>query len=77
MIKKIVPCVKHSAWEEAVQMAIAALEKQEGKNPINRRCPNCGSDDIEVWQDGVYVTTKFNFCPNCGQKIDWTEVDDG
>ena len=28
--EKIVPCVKHSAWEEAVQMAISALEKQEG-----------------------------------------------
>lgn len=27
--KKIVPCVKHSAWEEAVNIAIAALEKQE------------------------------------------------
>lgn len=49
--KKIVPCVKHSAWEEAVHMAIAALEKQEGKKPIEAK--------------NVYPPEQFE-CPICG-----------
>lgn len=47
--KKIVPCVKHSAWEEAVYMAISALEKQVGGKPFPDddtsilACPYCGA----------------------------------
>lgn len=66
--EKIVPCVKHSAWDEAIDMAISALEKQEGKKPIAVnakstwvKCPVCGSTDID------------EYCEKCGQKILWEE----
>lgn len=66
--KKIVPCVKHSAWEEAVNMAISALKKQEGKKPVAVsakstwvKCPVCGSTVID------------EYCVKCGQKILWEE----
>ena len=47
-----------------------AVEKQKAKKPIDgcmfSGCPNCG--DIEI----QYCT----YCPNCGQKLDWSEKPD-
>ncbi len=44
-----------------------AVEKQRAKKPIDRcmfsECPNCG--DVEI----QYCT----YCPNCGQKLYWSE----
>lgn len=55
------------SWEEAVLMAIEALEKQIVEKPIEdgyynipRVCPRCGE----------YIHTCFNYCPYCGQAID-------
>lgn len=53
---------------EAIDMAIAALEQQEGKKPIAVnakstwvKCPVCGSTEID------------EYCEKCGQKILWEE----
>ena len=53
--------------EEALDMAIAALEKQEGKKPVyngvNCECPFCNTTieiDMKPW-----------YCDICGQRIDW------
>lgn len=53
-------------WEEAVLMAIEALEKQIVEKPIEDGyfnlplvCPRCGE----------YVHTCFKYCPHCGQAI--------
>lgn len=53
---------------EAIDMAIAALEKQDGKKPLPVstrstlvKCPVCGSTDID------------EYCEKCGQKISWEE----
>lgn len=69
----------------AMDVAIQALEKQKPKKPkltdlgwdygdsykdtLNTRpdCPKCGH--LLRLKDGV----KFNYCPSCGQKIDWRE----
>lgn len=60
---------------EALQVAIAALEKQIPKkvrtehHPKYGRatfCPNCNRMDVESWF----------YCPDCGQAIDWTEVEE-
>lgn len=57
---------------EAIDMAISALEKQEGKKPspfwpclgkerTYRQCPVCGSTSIA------------EYCARCGQCIDWSD----
>ena len=73
-------------------MAIAALEKHDGKKPIEAKnvyppeqfeCPVCGCcvgrhktlrkvNDLlgEVLTD---CKVEFNFCPDCGQRIDWSD----
>ena len=65
----------------ALQMAIYSLEKQIAKKPLMRYenmglgispnesfkvfgCPCCKEEIDEE---------RTNFCPNCGQKIDWEE----
>lgn len=62
----------------AYEMAIAALEKQEGKEaPFVRRCgdeivadcPVCGARKY-LWNNG---SGKISFHCACGQKIYWTE----
>lgn len=62
--------------EEALDMAIAALEKQEGKKPKLHpkplknevfwwNCPHCGAHN--------HTNTRHNFCHHCGGRIDWSD----
>lgn len=62
-----------------IGLIIEALEKQIVKkierydsNIIGEMTFNCPSCNLEY-----YVTDyeDFNYCPNCGQKIDWSEVE--
>ena len=62
---------------KALEKAIEALERQIAKkveryscNTIGEMTFNCPSCNLEY-----YVTDyeDFNYCPNCGQKIDWSE----
>jgi hypothetical protein len=71
---------------ETAEMAIKALEKQIPKKPkiVALRdfdyydCPVCDRKFIckngkgNVW----FFDTRRIYCPNCGQKIDWSESDD-
>ena len=59
----------------ALSEARHALEKQIGEKPlldiddyVTRYCPNCGSD-------GIYEEDEY--CSLCGQKIEWSEDNDG
>ena len=67
-------------WNEALKMAINALEKQIAKKPIMKPyyddmeeeylcCPTCG----EILTDRIPLDNKdFYFhCLNCGQKLNW------
>ena len=65
--------------EEAMQIAIKAIKKQIPKKPIIRvyenddwndywKCPSCG-EIRSRFNDGE----ELNYCPNCGQAIDWGE----
>ena len=54
-----------------IRLAIEALEKQvEKKGKVFfggwLDCPNC-ENDISGFEE------RPNYCPNCGQAIDWTE----
>lgn len=72
------------ALKKAEKQAIEALEKQIAKRPHYEgdgydpegeliydtwRCPNC-NEAYEVDYD------EYDYCPNCGQRIDWSEEDD-
>ena len=71
---------------KAIRIALSALEKQAGKFPVVTRkfydqedwtktyhCPICNAVFIhEDFSDGFYAGRKFNYCPDCGQKIDWS-----
>lgn len=66
---------------EAHGMAINALEKQVAKKVceeewIYTKC-DCGYEFSRHHGDGFYTVPyhkKTNYCPNCGQKLDWSEV---
>jgi uncharacterized OB-fold protein len=65
---------------EALNMVENAVEKQTSKKPIEKeiigasatgykykgRCPKCSSTVSQY---------TGNYCPNCGQAIDWGEVE--
>lgn len=54
-------------------LAIQALNKQIRQKPLGTLeylCPTCKSDNIEIWHDSDFV--KLNYCPDCGQAIDWS-----
>lgn len=64
----------------ALEYAVKVVEKEIPKKPSEKRfhngdqtqvldvCPICGSPDIDK-EFGDY-------CPKCGQKMDWEEKDD-
>lgn len=70
---------KGAIWKEvceACDIAIEALENQIMKKPNIIElweCPVCGSEDIEYDNYGI-DSEKKNFCPDCGQKIDWRDI---
>lgn len=59
--------------QEALTMAIEALEKQIPKKPYRHDadyyvCPNCDCQVVWQWFE--------SYCEHCGQAIDWSEEDD-
>ena len=71
---------KNKQTADALCVAVKALKKQIPKKPIYQGdgyydgelvydtwfCPNCDAG-YEVGTD------EYNYCPNCGQAIDWSE----
>ena len=65
--------------QQAEDLAIEALEKQIPKRAIstykeNYKCPTC-ENYIEITDDDLYVyeIEPPEYCPNCGQALDWGE----
>lgn len=75
-LKRVHPFYDWEEMREIRDIAIEALEKQLPKKPdimdhilgdINFKCPTCKSEYIcEKGYEHFY-------CPNCGQKIKWSE----
>lgn len=74
--------LKSKEYVDCFDMAIAALEKQEGKKPNNRSgwpadgrdtadgsCPVCGSPLFCITPR--YYSKHEYYCRDCGQKILW------
>ena len=59
-----------SEMAEFKALAIEALEKQMPKKPNKLNCPHCSFNGID---NSWWV---FDFCPKCGQAIDWSDEDD-
>lgn len=67
-------------YYQAMRMAIKALEKQIPKKVkieqwICTKC-DCGFEFSKHHGDGYYsipLENKTKYCPNCGQKLDWSE----
>ena len=59
------------------QIAIEALEKQMPKKVLTERniyiCPSCGAS-VETDCGDDMLDYRLNFCDNCGQKLDWSEL---
>ena len=61
----------------AKEKAIEALKKQIPKKVLTERniyiCPNCGSN-VETDCGDDMLDCRLNYCDNCGQKLDWSEL---
>ena len=60
------------------QVAINALEKQMPKKVIKidkwiYKCPICGAN-VETDCGDDMLDYRLNYCDNCGQKLDWSEL---
>ena len=63
-------------FENALALAIEALEKQIPKKPLhmhkNYYCPICKEDGWMLWDDAI-PNDMDNYCGICGQAIDWSD----
>lgn len=67
---------------EAIGMAIESLEKQipkklkikqKGNDILDFRCHLCDKKIISKVGERFVAGSKDNFCPNCGQALDWSD----
>ena len=72
-------------YKNSLRMAINALEKQIPKKPYiqqveiedyDRDCMECPSCDSFLGYETDCKEEHYqdNYCPNCGQKLDWSEL---
>jgi hypothetical protein len=85
-IKIIETAIAEVEWEYPMDYAVAfetavnALNKQIPKKPkgitdpifgdITIVCPNCCNANLDNPFD---ISRVYDYCPNCGQAIDWSE----
>lgn len=56
-------------------------KKQKAQKPIVKEgychCPKCGKDDFYLMYDNMNDEgNRYNYCANCGQKLDWSDYDE-
>lgn len=67
--------------KEAIEIATSAIKKQIPKKPIKHyfydryyavdyfyQCPNHCNDRFQL-------SNTYSFCPNCGQALDWSDIE--
>lgn len=65
--------------EDAIRLAIAALERQIPKKLIKKWDYTRGNHDFHRWtcskceRDIEDISADYEYCPYCGQKIQWGE----
>lgn len=67
-LKEHIGCgIEVPLYDEELEVVVEALEKQIAKKMDSFNCPICRY----YFEDGEI----HNYCPNCGQKLDWSEVE--
>lgn len=66
--------VDPSAKVDAFSTAIKAIEKQIQHKPTDRRRLSNIADGGNCRKCGWFITQAFEFCPHCGQAIDWSDT---
>lgn len=72
---------RYPKMNQALNLAISALEKQIPKDPIDNDfpyviCPSCGGS-IYIGKIQDHIQNEENsFCEHCGQKISWGSDDE-
>ena len=72
----------YTELREAIDMAIAAMEKQIPKKPFkpfgthSYKCSNCWKFVAHEVDDNFDLANLAEWCPYCGQKINWSEVEE-
>ena len=65
-LKEHIGCgIEVPLYDDELEVVVEALEKQIAKKMDSFNCPICRY----YFEDGEI----HNYCPNCGQKIDWGE----
>ncbi len=71
----------NQAGYSEISTAIEALEKQIPKKVIFGHdeqdaicCPNCETE-IAMMDEYRYESVFYKHCPNCGQKLDWSDTE--
>ena len=77
-LKEHIGCgIEVPLYDEELEVVVEALEKQIAKKPrINRvtddteymKCSQCKLTTV------LYSDIRPDYCPKCGQKLDWNEV---
>ena len=63
-LKEHIGCgIEVPLYDDELEVVVDALEKQIAKKMDSFNCPICRY----YFEDGEI----HNYCPNCGQKIDW------
>ena len=75
--EKPLKCEEASAeLKEFCAIARGAIFRQIARKPTGENCPICGNGRLITYQIMTGKTTHFEFCPSCGQKLDWSNDDD-
>lgn len=80
-IKVIRAMLSTHQWEpvrKELEFAIAEMGKCIPEKPVREswhpnRCPSCGADLGGECDDGYYQNPYFEFCPECGQVLDYED----
>lgn len=84
MCRDVIPKLEQLAEYEAigtVEECRQAREKQRAKKPVYPylksipTCPNCGEVNLQHENEYGNMDANYDFCPDCGQSIDWSDAD--
>ena len=69
-------------YDKAFNMAIKSLKKQIPKKPykdsygcLRSKCCGCAIKFLATARGGFWGVHRDAYCSNCGQAIDWSEVE--
>lgn len=69
-----IECARDCVTKDTLKVAIECIEKQIAKTPIIKQAPhNLGGLRYVCCPNCEYTNIMRDYCPNCGQVIDWSD----